>query len=183
MTIRPEGMVIWITGLPASGKSTLAERLLGSLEAQGVVTMWLDSDDLRRVITPKATYALAERDNFYKALGHVAALSAKGGAIVVVSATAPRREHRETVRRLVPSFHEVYLYCAEYIRRARDKKGLYEQQDAGLITTLPGAGMAYEEPPHPELRFDSGVMSPETLMDEMLAYLRGLGSGLTEDLV
>lgn len=175
MSTRPKGLVLWITGLPASGKTTLADLLLKAFEEHGVVTIWLDSDDLRRVITPNATYSSEERDDFYAAVGHLAALSAQGGAIAVVSATAPKRMHRDQVRALVPDFHEIYLYCAEYIRRARDIKGLYAMQDAGLISNLPGAGIGYEAPLTPELRFDSGTLEPKEITQGVWGYLQALG--------
>lgn len=163
MTARPEGMVLWLTGLPASGKSTLAATLLERLGAEGRVTMWIDSDDLRLVLTPKATYSREERDMFYTALGYVAALSAQGGAVAVVSATAPRRAYRDAARSRVDTFVEVYLRCEEHIRRARDFKGLYSGADDGSISTLPGVGTAYEEPLTPELVLDSGQLSPDEL--------------------
>jgi len=168
MTARPRGQVVWLTGLPASGKSTLAATLLRRLGERGVVTMWIDSDDLRTIITPKATYSEEERDMFYTALGYVAALSAQGGAVAVVSATAPKREYREAARGRVERFVEVYLRCAEHIRRARDFKGLYSASDEGVISTLPGIGAAYEKPLKPELVLDSGELSPDELAEIVL---------------
>lgn len=172
MNDRPEGMVLWLTGLPASGKSTLAARLLERLGEAGRVTMWIDSDDLRAVITPKATYSEEERDMFYTALGYVAALSAHGGAVAVVSATAPRRLYRDAARMRVDRFVEVYLRCSEALRRARDYKGLYTRADDGSISSLPGVNAPYEAPLSPELTLDSGQLDPEELADLVMEAIR-----------
>lgn len=169
----PEGMVVWITGLPASGKSTLARYILDILRARGQVTMWIDSDDMRAVITPRPTYTEEERDIFYTALGYVAGLSAEGGAIAIVSATAPLRRYRDEARARVRHFAEVYLRCAEHIRRARDYKGLYSGSDEGVITTLPGVGAPYERPLDPELSLDSGQLSPDELALLVLELVEG----------
>lgn len=171
MSRREPGLVVWLTGLPASGKSTLAECLLVELERRGRVTMWLDSDDLRRVLTPAAKYTPEERDVFYDGLGYVAALSAEGGAIAIVSATAPRRRYRDQARGRVERFVEVYLRCSEATRRKRDFKGLYAGVDAGTIRSLPGLGAPYEPPLAPELSLDSAAASPEALAAEVLARI------------
>ena len=172
MTKRPDGAVLWITGLPASGKSTLARVLLETFEADGKVTLWLDSDDLRHFITPAATYSMEERDLFYRAVGHFAILSARGGALVVVSATAPRQHYRDRVRHQVPRFVEIYLACDEAQRRARDFKGLYAKQDDGVISQLPGVGAQYEPPRHPELGLDSTYDDPAALATTVLAWMQ-----------
>jgi adenylylsulfate kinase len=172
MIPRPDGAVLWITGLPASGKSTLARVLLETFEAEGRVTLWLDSDDLRHFITPAATYSMEERDLFYRAVGHFAILSARGGALVVVSATAPRQHYRDRVRHQVARFVEIYLACDERQRRARDFKGLYAKQDDGVISLLPGAGTPYEVPRSPELALDSTHEDPEALARSVLGWLQ-----------
>lgn len=172
MSRRPEGIVLWITGLPASGKSTLARVLLETFEGEGRVTLWLDSDDLRHFITPAATYSMEERDLFYRAVGHFAILSARGGALVVVSATAPRQHYRDRVRHQVPRFIEIYMTCSEEQRRARDFKGLYAKQDDGIISQLPGVGATYEAPRHPELSLDSTHDEPGALATTVIGWMQ-----------
>jgi adenylylsulfate kinase len=170
-----EGFVVWLTGLPASGKSALAERLVAALRARARPSLWLDSDDLRRVLTPDATYDPAERDRFYAALGHLAALGAAGGGAVIVSATASRRAYRDAVRARVSSFVEVHLVCGEATLRSRDPKGLYQAAAEGRVTALPGAGAAYEAPEAPELALDSERLDPAHLADAVLRYLDARG--------
>lgn len=169
--------VIWLTGRPASGKTTIARNLWGALQARDIPVLWLDSDDLRPFLTPNATYSTDERDSFYAALGHLAARAAYGGAWVVVSATASLRSHRDAVRARVPRFIEVWVDCPEAVLRARDPKGLYAAADRGELTRLPGIGTPYEPPTSPELHLDTSVLQPREATDRILRVVEGLSRG------
>ncbi|MDX1631911.1 MAG: adenylyl-sulfate kinase [Thermoanaerobaculia bacterium] len=175
MSDLPPGGVVWITGHPASGKSTLAERVVEVLRGRGTVTLWLDSDDLRRTLTPDPTYSEEERDRFYGSLGHFAVLGAEGGAVAVVSATAPRRRYRDDVRERVSRFAEVFLECETEVLESRDPKGLYAGARRGEIERLPGLGAPYEAPTDPELRLDSGELEPEELAEAVLDWIEAAG--------
>ncbi len=168
------GAVVWITGVPASGKTTLARGLRATFAAQGLPTLWLDSDDLRPVLAPNAGYGAAGRDAFYAALAHLARLGAQGGVTVLISATASRRTYRDTTRAAVARFVEVFLECGPSALRSRDVKGLYAAADAGRITTLPGVGAPYERPERPELRVDTSEQGPEEVLAEVLELLEAL---------
>lgn len=149
------GRVVFLTGAPASGKTTVARVLLDRLTQAGLPTLWLDSDDLRRVLTPKPTYSEEERDQFYGALAHLALLGVQGGVTVVISATANRRRYRDAIRAKVQDFTEVLLDCPPEVRIERDPKGLYAQAREGSADLLPGFGVPYEAPERPELQIDS----------------------------
>lgn len=171
MTSTSTGLVIWITGLPASGKSTLGRELGGALRQRGIAHIHLDSDDLREVLTPAASYTDEERDRFYGALGRVALRAAQGGTVAVVSATAPRRRYRDALRQETPQLTEVLLRCDGTTLRKRDQKGLYARADAGELPNLPGATGPYEEPADPELTLDSSSRRPEDLAAEVMTWL------------
>lgn len=162
-----EGAVVWLVGRPATGKTCVAQHLGPRLRAQGDAVLALDSDALRTVLTPEPTYRSEERDWFYGVLGHLAKLGAEGGAIAVVSATAPRRRYRDAVRQAVTSFFEVHLTCPEAELRARDPKGLYRRAALGEISNLPGLDAPFEAPEHPELAFDTSV-TPATAIAEAI---------------
>jgi adenylylsulfate kinase len=145
------GGVVWITGLPASGKSTLAARVHRALLGEGRVSCLLDGDEVRDALVPRPGYTPRERDAFYETLARLAALIARQGPIAVVAATAHRRAYRDRARALAPRLVEVYMDVSPEVCRERDPKGLYRAARAGEIGALPGAGSAYEAPPSPEI--------------------------------
>ena len=165
------GRVVWLTGLPASGKTSIARRLIPRLQTRGCATLWLDSDALRSVMTPSPSYSDEERDRVYATLGRIATWAAEGGVSVVVSATAPRRRYRDAVRTAVSRFIEVYVSCDDAERRRRDPKRLYRLADAGMIDRLPGVGAPYETPERPEVVVDSTRHDPDVLADQVIATL------------
>lgn len=150
------GAVIWITGLPASGKSTLAARLKERLDGLGRAAVVLDGDAVRQALVPQLGYSVEERDAFYQTLARLAALLAHEGLAVVVAATAPRRAHRAAARALAPRFVEVFVDVSPEECARRDPKGLWARARAGEAPTLPGAGTPYEPPEAPEVRAAGG---------------------------
>ncbi len=153
------GAIVWLTGLPSSGKSTLAEAAAAALRARGEAVLVLDGDAVRAALVPTPGYDEAGRAGFYATLARLAALAARQGLTVLVPATAHRRRFRDAARALAPArFVEVFVDTDAATCRARDTKGLYAA--AGPAAALPGAGVIYEPPEHPELRLrpsDDGV--------------------------
>jgi adenylylsulfate kinase len=172
---RDGGVVVWITGRPATGKSTLARGVLAALEVRGRATLWIDSDDLRPFLTPNPDYSDAERDRFYAALGHLARRAAEGGVVAVVSATASKRSYRDEVRLVVPRFLEIWLTCDPEELRRRDVKGLYKAAEAGTIPNLPGVGAEYEPPKVAELVLDTSKVEPEKAVEAVLRIFDAKG--------
>jgi adenylylsulfate kinase len=146
------GAVVWFTGLPASGKTTLATRVRAALSAPSIL---LDSDELR-VALGMFGYSEEERAAFYRAVAGLAALLARQGHLVFVAATAPRRTYRDHARMLVPTFIEVWLRVDPTTCAERDIKGLYAKARRGEAPTLPGAGEVYEPPLAPDVIADGG---------------------------
>ena len=171
----PAGVVMWLTGMPASGKTTLARALMARLRAMGRATLWLDSDALRKVMTPSPTYTEEERALMYATLGQVAVWAAEGGVFVVVSATAPRRHYRDEVRRRCERFGEIFVQCGESERRHRDPKALYRKSDRGEISGLPGVGVPYEAPAAPEFVVNTEQTEPDVLVDQIWSWLGDVG--------
>jgi adenylylsulfate kinase-like enzyme len=149
------GTVVWFTGLPQSGKSTLAARVRDRLAASHRPCVVLDSDELRGVLDADR-YDAAGRDDFYRRLAALAALLSRQGQVVLVAATAPWLAHRSTARRVAPHYLEVWVRTPLADCEARDTKGLYARARAGDLPALPGVGVPYEPPLAPEVTADGG---------------------------
>ena len=147
------GTIVWLTGLPSSGKSTLAARVADALRVRGHdAVVVLDGDALRAAIVPAHGYDDASRADFYETLARVAAMLAAQGLDILVPATAHRRAYRARARALAPAgFVEVFVDTTPERCRERDAKGLYAQAAAGEgAAMLPGIGADYEAPEAPE---------------------------------
>ena len=152
---RPQSFAIWVTGLPASGKSTIVSALKPQLEAMGLAVEVLESDEVRRVVTPMPTYSEAERDLFYRALAFTGQRLAAHGVTVVFDATASRRVYRDFARSVIPRFIEVAVECPLTTCMERDRKGTYRKGQRGDSLTVPGLQSPYEAPTNPDIRIDS----------------------------
>lgn len=171
---------VWLTGPPASGKSTLAQALRERLGRIGIRPVVLESDALRRILTPDATYEPEERDRFYGEVADLAALIVGQGVPVVVDATAPRRAHRDRLRELVPAMIEVLVEAPLAVRERRDPKGLYGRARRGNAPHLPGATEAYEPPEDPDLVVSGTSPSDAGALDVMQVLERRGLSGTTD---
>ncbi len=154
--MRGGGAVVWFTGLPSSGKSTLARRVAERLRAAGREPVLLDGDAVRGALVPAPGYDRAGRDAFYATLARLAAVLARNGHLVLVAATASRRAHRTEARALAPRFLEVWLAVGAEECARRDPKGLWARARAGEAPHLPGAGEPYEPPDGPEVTARGG---------------------------
>ncbi|WP_447974689.1 adenylyl-sulfate kinase [Nitrospira sp. Kam-Ns4a] len=166
---------VWLTGLPASGKSTIAAALRARLAARGLTVEVLESDAVRKVLTPQPTYSLEERELFYRALAYLGSRLVAHGTTVIFDATANRRAYRDLGRRLIPRFLEVAVECPLELCMARDVKGTYRAGQAGRTATVPGLQDPYEPPEHPEVRIDTTQTGPEEAADRILAALARAG--------
>ena len=161
--------VVWFTGAPSAGKSTLAKSLAHELRQRDVPVVLLDGDEVRQALSPKPGYDDASRGHFYETLARLAAMIAAQGQTVLVAATAHRSVYRQRARELAPRFVEVFVDTPEGVRRARDDKGLYVAEADGAVTGLPGADLAYEAPTAPDVVARGG--RDEAALSELLRLL------------
>jgi adenylylsulfate kinase len=173
-TVQP-GFAVWLTGLPSSGKSTLARGLSRLLMKRGEPAQILDSDDLRPKLTPSPTYSSEERNWFYDVVTFIARILTDNGVNVIIAATASSRAYRDAARHGIRRFAEVYVACPPELCRERDSKGLWERAAKGEITTLPGVGTPYEPPESPEVQVNTADVSAEDGSRLILQKLDGLG--------
>lgn len=145
------GVVVWMTGKPSSGKSTLAVALRQRLAAQGTVCCVLDGDEVRSAFVPRHGYDPKSRDEYYATLANLAGVLARQGLVVVVPATAHLKLFRERARQRAPAFIEVYVEASQAEVEARDAKGLYRAVREGRAGGVPGADLGYEVPERPDV--------------------------------
>ncbi|HLB25781.1 MAG TPA: adenylyl-sulfate kinase [Nitrospirota bacterium] len=167
------GAAFWLTGLPGSGKTTLA---LAAKEAMPELVL-LQMDEMRKVVTPEPTYSDNEREYLYRALVFTALVLTREGHSVVMDATGNRRAWRDLARRLIPGFHEVFIKCPLETCTLREKTrkdvfappDIYKKAEAGW--PVPGVNVPYEEPDTPELIIDCSGMGPEKAASEIIEYI------------
>ncbi len=178
--VEKEGWVVWVTGLPGSGKSVIGRALQKKLLESNVRSQILSSDEFREYLTPKPRYSQDERDILYSSLGFVARLLARNGVNVIIDATGNLRKYREDCRAPVHKFAEVYVKCAPDICLKREKtridtmhapRAIYEKAMTGKAPTVPGLGAPYEEPLNPEVVVESDKANPDKCAEEIMAKL------------
>ncbi len=169
---RHKALAVWLTGLPASGKSTLAFLLEAELTRRRYRCFVLDGDDLRRGLNCDLAFSpLARTENIRRA-GHVARLMFEAGMVVITSFISPYRSDRDRVRKLFPPlrFVEVYLDCPLQICENRDPKGLYRKARQGEIPEFTGVSAPYEPPDVPDLLVPTGDWEIERCVAALLGF-------------
>jgi bifunctional enzyme CysN/CysC len=166
--------ILWLTGLPGAGKSTIARLVERKLVALGHHTYMLDGDNVRLGLSRDLGFTDADRVENIRRAGEVAKLFVDAGLIVLCAFISPFRPERRMVRGLVEAgeFLEVFVDTPleECVRR--DPKGLYAKARAGVIPNFTGISSPYEIPQAPELVLETAETTPEQLADRVIAYLR-----------
>jgi bifunctional enzyme CysN/CysC len=174
------GLVAWLTGLPGSGKSTIAMAVERELFARGYFVYVLDGDNVRSGLNRDLGFTRESRQENVRRLGEVAALFADAGAIVIVSAISPHAADRAGARAAAAAgaFHEIYVRASVETCEARDVKGHYRKARAGQLPEFTGVSAPYEEPERPELIVDTNATAVEAGVAQVVEYLvRGASNG------
>jgi adenylylsulfate kinase len=166
-----EAFAVWVTGLPASGKSSLVTALAAALKGRGLDIAVLESDALRKVFTTNPRYDQEERDTFYRQMAYVGALLTRHGVPVIFDATANRRAYRDQARQQIPRFLEVYVECPLATCMTRDPKGIYRKAREGSAEAVPGLQVAYEPPEELDLIVRGDQGTPEAAAQQVVAKL------------
>ncbi len=174
-----QGVTIWLTGLSASGKSTIAVALEQVLMQQGKHAYVLDGDNVRHGLNKNLGFSAEDRAENIRRIGEVAKLFADSGLLTVTSFISPYRADRDQVRTLheaadVP-FLEVYVEAPLAVAEQRDPKGLYKKARAGEIKGFTGIDDPYEAPESPELLVRTDQLSVEESVQAVLDMLEGRG--------
>lgn len=172
-----KGVTLWMTGLSASGKSTIAVALEQVLVQRGRHAYRLDGDNIRMGLNKNLGFSAADRAENIRRIGEVAKLFADAGLITITSFISPYRADRDLVRKLHDDaklpFLEVFVDCDIAVAEQRDPKGLYKKARAGELKGFTGIDDPYEAPLKPELHLKTHELSVEKSVRKLLELLEG----------
>jgi adenylylsulfate kinase len=177
------GATLWFTGLPSSGKSTIAYALARQLRVEGRRVQVLDGDDVRPRLSAELGFSREHRDINVRRIGWVARLLAFHGVVVLVPVIAPYTQARQVVRddhaaAGVP-YAEVHVATSLEVAEARDVKGLYAKARRGEISSLTGVDDPYEQPRTAELVLDTATLDLDMSVEMSQALLAAILEGDT----
>ncbi len=166
-------VILWFTGLPSAGKSTLANEVEKRLISSGVRTYILDGDNVRMGLCKDLGFSEADRAENIRRIGEVSKLFINAGCIVLSAFVSPYRRDRDAVRALVEDgeFVEVYVQAPLEICEQRDVKGLYKKAREGVIKGFTGIDDPYEAPLKPEITIETDKLTLEQGTDLIIDYL------------
>jgi len=163
---------VWLTGLPCSGKTTLAKRLKEELDNRGYKAVHLDGDDVRGKLNKDLGFSVEDRKENLRRIAHVAKLFNENGNFVIASFVSPTNEYRRMIKETIGDFKLVYLKCSLETCEERDVKGMYKRARLGEIKEFTGVSAPFEEPDSADIVVDTENQDPETCVKQILSSLR-----------
>ena len=175
--LNQHGCMIWLTGLPSSGKSTIAFTAEHILVEQGRLAYVLDGDNIRHGLNKNLGFSAEDRAENIRRVGEVGKLFTDAGVVTFTSFVSPYREDRDAVRELMADrdFAEVFIDTPVEVCEERDPKGLYAKARAGEIPNFTGVSDPYEAPEKPELVIKTAGCSPEEASGQIIDLLKKMG--------
>jgi adenylylsulfate kinase len=175
--LKQKGLVLWFTGLSASGKSTLAHAVETALYDRGHLCYVLDGDNIRHGLNKNLGFSPEDREENIRRIGEVSKLFAHAGIITMTAFISPYRSDREKARSLLNpgEFIEIYVKIPIEVAEQRDPKGLYKKARAGEIKDFTGISAPYEEPENCELVIDTSLLDVEQSTQVILELLKKRG--------
>ena len=170
-----KGVTVWFTGLPCSGKTTLALKLNAELKKRGYNPEELDGDITRKYLSKGLGFSKEDRDENIRRVGFVCSLLTKHGAVTTAAFVSPYRSIRAEIRQMIGNFIEVYVKCSLDKCIERDVKGMYARARRGEISTFTGIDDPYEPPLTPEIRLETVHASVEENAGRIMTYLEEHG--------
>ena len=166
-----EGFVIWLTGLPCSGKTTLAKMLENWFKLKGYPVERLDGDTIRQGLTADLGFNKQDRERNIERVTYVAKLLSRNGIVVIAAFVSPYREMRQKIRQEVTNYIEIYVACDLDVCIQRDVKSMYNKAMRGEINDFTGASDLYEEPYCPDVIVHTDKQTEEESFKNILIYL------------
>jgi bifunctional enzyme CysN/CysC len=169
---RHRGAVLWLTGLPGAGKSTLAAALERALFEGGMHAVVIDTDLIRRGLSVDLGFAPADRTENTRRVAETAKLLADAGNVAIAALVSPLKSDRDLARAIVgDGFAEIYVRADLALCEARDPKGLYARARRGEIAFYAGINGAYEAPVKPDLTIDTGKLDIAEAVDQLVGFV------------
>lgn len=175
--LRQQGVLLWLTGLPSSGKSTIAYTTEHALAARGHLAYVLDGDNIRFGLNKNLGFSAEDRQENIRRVGEVGKLLVDGGLLTFASFVSPYRADRHEVRGLMAAgdFVEIFVSAPVEVCAERDPKGLYQKARAGEIPNFTGVSDPYEEPENPELVIKTNTSTPAEAAAQIIDLLEHMG--------
>ncbi|MGH9877902.1 MAG: adenylyl-sulfate kinase [Nitrososphaerales archaeon] len=170
------GSVVWLTGLPGSGKTTVAKILETRMRELGLRVEVLDGDEVRKNLSPELGFSKQDRETHAKRVVYISKLLSRNGVVTIVALISPFREFRKYARDTIgKNFVEVWVKASAETCRKRDPKGLYKKAANGQVANLTGVQDPYEPPLTPEIVLDTESEKPEESAEHVMNYIRKCG--------
>jgi len=167
-----KGFVLWFTGLPSSGKTTLARVMADKLKDLGIKVELLDGDEVRKSLSPDLGFSKTDREIHAQRVAYLCKLLSRNGIVSIVSLISPYRASRKQAREHIgDGFLEVWTKCSLEACINRDVKGLYKRAMEGKISDMTGVQDPYEEPVGNELTIDTEHNPIDKCAAMILQYL------------
>ena len=166
-----KGFTLWFTGLPSSGKSTLARRVEEVLLERGMNVEVLDGDEVRETLSKGLGFSKEDRDTNIRRIGFVAKLLSRNGVVAITAAISPYKDMRDQMRKAIGRFVEVYVECPIDVLKERDVKGLYAKARSGQLPNFTGIESPYEPPVQPEVHLRTTDMSVDKSAEQVFSRL------------
>lgn len=165
--------VVWFTGLPSSGKSTVAGEVEHQLHKKGIRTYLLDGDNVRHGLNSNLGFSPEDREENIRRIGEVAKLFVDAGMITFVAFISPYKKDRERARHILEGgeFIEIYVKCPVEVCERRDPKGQYQKARNGEIKSFTGISAPYEEPLEPEIVLETDRLSVDESVKKIISHL------------
>lgn len=170
-----KGFTVWFTGLPCSGKSTLAVLLHKHLMERGCSAEILDGDEVRKRLTKGLSFSKEDRDENIRRISYVAKLITRVGGVAITAAISPYEKLRAEARGEIQDFIEVFVNCPIEVCIRRDVKGHYAKAQRGEIQHFTGISDPYEPPGNPDVIVRTDQETPNESMGKVLERLTELG--------
>lgn len=176
------GFTLWLTGLPFSGKRTLARSIKEEIVQRGLKVEMLDGVEIREQLWRGLGFSRLDSDQHVKMIGFICQILTRNNIVAIASAISPYKEARDENRKKIEKYIEVYVKCPIEICKQRDNKGLYKRAEDRLIPHFPGISGPYEETESPEIVLETDQETEKVCVEKVIKLLTERGLLPTTDI-